>query len=177
MYFDFTMVDVTPELSELRIVEHDEDVPQQHVRVGVSQKLAKRLGFAYQTLPTMEESTTDMCTYYAVTAGDDEVVLIQHSLDNDPESIVIAEWEDYLTNGRGEFGPFVFAMFDEWLDQDKEHQRYQLTKSEFNEQSDWPWLIYQAPRSITKRIVQDHRDFQSSVIDDVRKTVQQDLQL
>jgi|GEM_PF-3253325 len=180
MYFNFTTVDVTPDVAELRILEHAEEAPEQHVRIGISQKLAKQLGFNYRDLPIIEETTTDMRTYYAVTTTENDdktAVLIRHARDNDPEAVIVAGWEDYLTNGRGEFGPFVFAMFDEWMAQDQGNQRYQLSIAEFTEQSDWPWMFYQAPRTITKQMVLDHRDFKSSVVDDVRKTVQRDLRL
>ena len=111
MYYEFTTVTIADELAELHIVAQDSDVPAQHVRVALSQKLAKRLGLNYDSLPRLTDE--DDRTYYAVTTGDDQV-LIRNAVDHDPETLVVGDWETYLDGSQGEFGPFVFALVDEW---------------------------------------------------------------
>ncbi|WP_063084297.1 hypothetical protein [Weissella cibaria] len=172
MYYEFTTVTIADELAELHIVAQDSDVPAQHVRVALSQKLAKRLGLNYDSLLRLTDE--DDRTYYAVTTGDDQV-LIRNAVDHDPETLVVGDWETYLDGSQGEFGPFVFALVDEWRNATEIRDRYLVEQASFEMQSEWPWMFYQAPREMTKRMVLDHRDFHSETIAKVQRTVARDL--
>ena len=44
MYYEFTTVTIADELAELHIVAQDSDVPAQHVRVALSQKISETVG-------------------------------------------------------------------------------------------------------------------------------------
>ncbi|MCC6123002.1 hypothetical protein LA429_09815 [Weissella cibaria] len=134
MYYEFTTVTIADELAELHIVAQDSDVPAQHVRVALSQKLAKRLGLNYESLPRLTDE--DDRTYYAVTTGDDQVLIRNATAIRD---------------------------------------RFQVGQASFEMQSEWPWMFYQAPREMTKRMVLDHRDFHSKTITEVQRTVARDL--
>lgn len=172
MYYEFTTVTIADGLAELHIVAQDSDVPAQHVRVALSQKLAKRLGLNYESLPRLTDE--DERTYYAVTTGDDQV-LVRNAVDHDPETLVVGDWESYLHDSQGEFGPFVFALVDEWRNATEIRDRFQVGQGSFEMQSEWPWMFYQAPREMTKRMVLDHRDFHSETIAKVQRTIARDL--
>jgi len=56
-----------------------------------------------------------------------------HNLDI--SAFIVSDWESYLENGEGEFGPFLFAMFDEWLHVPEARDLYQISPLEFENQS------------------------------------------
>ena len=132
MYFDFKTVDLADGMQELRIARHEGVPMTQHTRIALSQKLAKTLGFDYRSLPML--AAPDVSAYYAVTsekASGDLEVIMRNAMDNEPEAFVVADWESYLENGEGEFGPFLFAMFDEWLHVPEARDLYQISPLEF----------------------------------------------
>ncbi|MEQ4550903.1 hypothetical protein ABNZ43_06615 [Weissella sp. GP1] len=176
MYFDFKMVDLADGMQELRIARHEGVPMTQHTRIALSQKLAKTLGFDYRSLPML--AAPDVSAYYAVTsekASGDLEVIMRNAMDNEPEAFVVADWESYLEGGEGEFGPFLFAMFDEWLHVPEARDLYQISSLEFENQSSGPWAFYQAPREITKQMVADNRDFDSELRRRIQETVNKDL--